>query len=144
LVCADPFGLCRSSAAAAAASPFDALVTKRQEQFYCILTTLPADVQSLIQGQIVVGDAIAYYKRPNDEVIKVKRVLILYKRVRTHQFSINGTTLACDVFASCLGQTNFLIVTEAVFALGNARGKDRAASSAHALWWSSMPWWPAR
>jgi hypothetical protein len=125
LVCADPLSLCQSSAAVVdAASPFDVLVTKRQEQLYYTVPTLPADVQALIQGPIVVSDAIAYYKRTNDEVIKFNLVLILDKKVRAHQLSDKDTALACDFFAICLGHANPWIVTEAVFALGNAQGKE--------------------
>jgi len=123
LVGIDPCGLSRAGAAAAA-SPFDVLITQRQEQLYYNIPTLPADVLALIQAPFAASDAIAYYKKTNDELIKFNLVLILDQKVIAHQFTIPDNALVCAFFTDCLGHANPWIVTEAVFALGNARLKN--------------------
>jgi hypothetical protein len=106
--------------AASATSPFDALTTDRQEQLYYHDENLPDAVKKLIGTPVVVADAIAYFRRSKDDLVKFNIMIILEQQI--HNLTLPGPD--CDTanafFATCLTNGNPWIETEAVFALGNA------------------------
>lgn len=121
------FVLVWASAALIAAegrNPFDALDRERQERLYYKLDALPPTVQQLIRDPVDVAQFVSSYAKAKDETKKFNLVLILDKKLRAGAIPDADKPAAISFFRSCLAHGNPWIVTEAAFALGNAKAED--------------------
>ncbi|HYE06334.1 MAG TPA: HEAT repeat domain-containing protein [Planctomycetota bacterium] len=113
--------LCLSADAQTA---LEGLKDDHQKKLYYKTEELPACVTALIADDVAVDELVRYHDAAKNEILKFNIILVLDKKVRNKTIGQADIDTCLALFTKCLTEGNPWIKTEAVFALGNANGKE--------------------
>lgn len=109
------------------------LAKERQVKLYYSEATLPKTVKELIDDARPVADYAAAYAATRDEITKFNLVIIIDKKLRRPKVAEADRKAGLALLVTATKEGNPWVQTEAVFALGNAKGKEANAEILHLL-----------